>query len=171
LGGADQIHAANARVFQIPFNSKNKWMLTMFDDPLSMGCEKDEFDEKSSPRRIYVKGAPDVLIPRCTSYWSATEERILPLDSAALEQLVYLQKKWSGVGQRVIMLCSREYAAFEPLGSNAFGDEIAQHGLTDLTVVALLGIMDPPRPEIPQTVVDCRRAGVRFLATLASRRR
>jgi sodium/potassium-transporting ATPase subunit alpha len=160
LGGADEIRAANVRVFQVPFNSKNKWMLTMVDDP-SAG-EKDELDEKSSPRRIYVKGAPDVLIPRCSTYWSATEERILPLDDSAKAQLVGLQTKWSRGGQRVIMLCTREYVAFEPVGSNAFGNEVVEHGVSDLTIIALLGIIDPPRPEIPQAVADCRRAGIRF---------
>jgi sodium/potassium-transporting ATPase subunit alpha len=159
LGGADEIRAANSRVFQIPFNSKNKWMLTMFSP--STGGEK-VVDAKGSLFRLFVKGAPDILMPCSTSYWSATEQKVMPLDDVARAGLVALQQKWSRAGQRVIMLCSRDYAAFEPLGSNAFGDEVVEHAVADLTVVALLGIMDPPRPEIPQAVADCRRAGVRF---------
>ncbi|KAJ2251627.1 hypothetical protein GGI13_003738 [Coemansia sp. RSA 455] len=76
----------------------------------------------------------------------------------------------SGEGQRVLMLCRREFH-----GSNPFAGReddpaeleviVAAHN-TDLCIVGLVGIVDPPRKEIPSVVDICRRAGIRvFMVT------
>ncbi|KAF8968636.1 hypothetical protein BDZ97DRAFT_1799384 [Flammula alnicola] len=157
VGPASQVRESNAQIFQIPFNSKNKWMLTMYDASSSASSENP-----SGEKLIYVKGAPDILLPRCTSYWSAVTNDIQPFDASARSKLVALQEKWSRGGQRVILICTRHYTPHAPLSSNEFNPEITQHALENLTIIGLLGLMDPPRPEIPNTVADCRRAGCRF---------
>ncbi|KAJ5628181.1 hypothetical protein N7490_010409 [Penicillium lividum] len=139
------------RVHQIPFNSKNKWMLTMHQNPNS-----------STEYMIYVKGAPDVLLGRCSTYWSAVNNAVRPLDAHARQKLSDFQAKLSRRAERVIILCQRRYTPVHPLGSNGFSDEILESGVQDLTVVGIFGIIDPPRPETAQTVAACRRAGVRF---------
>ncbi|KAJ5082177.1 hypothetical protein N7532_011220 [Penicillium argentinense] len=139
------------RVHQIPFNSKNKWMLTMHEDPsLNKGY------------MLYVKGAPDVLLPRCYSYWSAIHNAVKPLDEEARQRFSDFQAKLSRRAERVIVLCQRVYVPKYPLGSNGFRDEIMASGPQDLTVLGLFGIIDPPRPETTNTVAACRRAGIRF---------
>ncbi|KAF8231370.1 calcium ATPase [Tricholoma matsutake] len=155
VGPASTIRDANAQTFQIPFNSKNKWMLTMFEGIHSTSVEKRQANV------VFVKGAPDILLPKCTSYYSAITNEILPFDASARSQLVARQESWSRGGQRVILVCMRHYMPYGPLGSTQFSDEV-MHCVEDLTVIGLLGIMDPPRPEILRTVFDCRRAGIRF---------
>ncbi|KAG6841610.1 hypothetical protein C0991_009035 [Blastosporella zonata] len=155
LGDAATIRNNNVQAFQIPFNSRNKWMLTMY----SAG---NNTSEKRPESLLFVKGAPDVLIPKCSSYWSARTNDIQPFDTEAKSKLVATQEKWSRGGQRVILVCMRHYTPYASLGSNDFGPEIARSGVESLTIVGLLGLMDPPRPEITTTVSDCRRAGVRF---------
>lgn len=66
--GTEPHHASSKRVFCIPFNSKNKWMLTMH--------QKTDSTDEEKGFRVYVKGAPDILSPACTSYWSKTENTI-----------------------------------------------------------------------------------------------
>ncbi|KAG6827950.1 hypothetical protein H0H92_009858 [Tricholoma furcatifolium] len=156
FGDAPGLRTANEQIFQIPFNSRNKWMLTMY------GTSSSKNSEKQSERLIFVKGAPDVLIPKCTSYWSAASNDVRPFDANAKARLVGLQEKWSRSGQRVIIVCMRYYTPHAYLGSNDFATEITQNGVEELTVVGLLGLMDPPRPETANTVKDARRAGVRF---------
>ncbi|KAG6843307.1 hypothetical protein H0H93_001457, partial [Arthromyces matolae] len=56
----------------------------------------------------------------------------------------------------------RHYTPYAALGSNDFAPEITRDGVEGLTVVGLLGLMDPPRPEAAHTVKECRRAGMRF---------
>jgi sodium/potassium-transporting ATPase subunit alpha len=61
-GIASTISNANPRVFHIPFNSKNKWMLSLHKNA-------DGFTSSNAAKQQYlmfVKGAPDVLLPRCT---------------------------------------------------------------------------------------------------------
>ncbi|KAJ5204259.1 uncharacterized protein N7498_005138 [Penicillium cinerascens] len=139
------------RIHQIPFNSKNKWMLTMHHDPAA-----------SKGYLIYVKGAPDVLLGRCSSYWSALHNAERPLDEAARQRFSSFQAKLSRRAERVIVICQRHYVPTTEPGSNGFNDEVMASGVQDLTVLGIFGIIDPPRPETAQTVAQCRRAGIRF---------
>jgi sodium/potassium-transporting ATPase subunit alpha len=144
LNGFDRIH-------QIPFNSKNKWMLTLNRDPNS-----------SKEFLLYVKGAPDVLLNRCSTYWSGVHNAVRPLDHEARERFSNFQAKLSRRAERVIVICRRRYVPRSTPGSNEFSDEIMESGVQDLTVLGIFGIVDPPREETAQTVAACRRAGIRF---------
>ncbi|KAG6880574.1 hypothetical protein C0993_005718, partial [Termitomyces sp. T159_Od127] len=93
-----------------------------------------ENSEKSAAGHIFVKGAPDVLIPSCTSYFSARTNDVRPFDAAARANLVATQEKWSRAGQRVILLCMREYLPYHAVGTNDFSTEITKKGLEELTV-------------------------------------
>ncbi|KAJ2066322.1 hypothetical protein GGI03_005307 [Coemansia sp. RSA 2337] len=81
-----------------------------------------------------------------------------------------LQRRWSGEGQRVPMLCRREFHGFNPFAGREDDPAeleviVAAHN-TDLCIVGLVGIVDPPRKEIPSVVDICRRAGIRvFMVT------
>jgi sodium/potassium-transporting ATPase subunit alpha len=145
------ILAPYERVHQIPFNSKNKWMLTLHRDPKST----KEFI-------LYVKGAPDVLLDRCATYWSAVHNAVRPLDGEARERFSNFQVKLSRRAERVIVICQRRYIPRSAPGSNNFSNEIIDHGVQDLTVLGIFGIVDPPRPETASTVAACRKAGIRF---------
>ncbi|PFH60011.1 hypothetical protein XA68_11564 [Ophiocordyceps unilateralis] len=136
------------RLFQIPFNSSNKWMLTLHDD--------------GGEYRVFVKGAPDVLLPACARYWSRRSGAIEPLtdnDRAAINRY---QDLLAGRAERVILLCEKTIRPTHALGSNDFAAEVTDSAVADLTVIGILGIVDPPRPETADTVAACRRAGARF---------
>ncbi|KAF9886065.1 hypothetical protein FE257_012125 [Aspergillus nanangensis] len=139
------------RIHQIPFNSKNKWALTMHKDP-----------DNTGDYLVFVKGAPDVLLPKCTSYLSGVDNGIKPLDDNARTMLSGFQADLSRRAERVIVICQRHYTARAAVGTNDFNDEILTEGVQDLTVIGIFGIFDPPRPETAHTVAACRSAGARF---------
>lgn len=141
------------RVFQIPFNSKNKYMLTVHTNT-------EEKDAKEY--RVFVKGAPDVLLPACTAYWSRKANAVRPLDAAAKIAFKTYQDTLSRNAERVIVLCEKTVTPRNAINTNAFSDEIAADAMSNLTVIGILGIIDPPRPETAATVRECRRAGARF---------
>ncbi|KAJ3340832.1 hypothetical protein HDU93_006124 [Gonapodya sp. JEL0774] len=154
IASTDSIRATNIPSYSVPFNSKNKWMLRMFGS---------NFDaDSASEFLVYVKGAPDVVLPACASYWSSTGNKVVELSDGVMESAVALQEKWSRNGFRVIALCSRRYSPHNALDSNALTDELTSKCFRDLTLVGMIAIIDPPRPETKQTVADCRRAGMRF---------
>jgi sodium/potassium-transporting ATPase subunit alpha len=154
IQGADRVKMANARVHSIPFNPNNKWMLTLYP----------EGKESSSPGqyRAYVKGAPEVLLAASTKYWSTETDSIVALSSDDRCQFRELQNRLCRNAERVIVLCERTIFATNPPGTNAFSDEIREGALQDLTVIAMVGILDPPRAEAAMTVAACRQSGSRF---------
>lgn len=155
----DEGQAQRARDFEIPFNSKNKWMLTMYRNTTSTSSAGSG---KGDEYQVYVKGAPDVLLPACTRYWSHKTHSIQPLDSAARVAFKTLQDRRSRRAERVIVLCEKIMKPISRQGTNAFSDEVAINAISDLTVVCIMGIIDPPRMETAATISECRRAGSRF---------
>ncbi|KAF7552214.1 hypothetical protein G7Z17_g4463 [Cylindrodendrum hubeiense] len=147
----DGLKKTTPRVFEVPFNSKNKWMLALF-----------ESDDNRGKYRAIVKGAPDILLPGCTQYWSYESNSVQPLDDEARAKFQHIQDEASRRAERVIVLCEKLISPHGVAGTNAFSDEITHSVIEDLTVVGMLGIIDPHRPEIPETVEQCRRSGIRF---------
>ncbi|KAF5133337.1 Potassium-transporting ATPase alpha chain 2 [Metarhizium anisopliae] len=153
--GGDFGTAIVPRLSQIAFNSKNKWMLTLHR-------KEADSDGSSGEYQVFVKGAPDVLLPTCTKYWSKKTNSVQPMDETARSAFKTYQDKLSRNAERVIVLCEKTLTAKNAVGTNAFSDEVALRATEDLTIVGILGIIDPARPETAHTVAECRRAGARF---------
>ena len=152
---------SHEKLFEIPFNSRNKWMLSVI---------RERKAAEDARTWILVKGAPDVLFPACTHYLDADGQSQY-LDSRSRNNLQALQMRWSSQGQRVLALCRRspsvatskiDYANTNP---NTI-EEAMYADLQDLTLVGLVGIRDPPRPDVKNAIAIIRRAGVRvFMVT------
>ncbi|KAH7907654.1 hypothetical protein BJ138DRAFT_1116511 [Hygrophoropsis aurantiaca] len=142
--------------FEIPFNSRNKWMLSVIS-PAEEGEEHGCW--------MLVKGAPDVLFGACGSVMQSDGTSI-PFDTAARQTLSALQREWSSQGQRVLALCRKPLAGFKTQLSSNDMEELMYAELDDLTLVGLVGIRDPPRSDVPSAIETIRRAGVRvFMVT------
>ncbi|KAF7355408.1 Calcium ATPase transmembrane domain M-containing protein [Mycena sanguinolenta] len=141
-------------IFEIRFNSRNKWMLSLVQE------------QHGDKMYMCVKGAPDVLFGHCTSVARADGTK-LPLNVGALAQIQAVQQAWSNNGQRVLALCRRELDLIKLQGlSPEELEDLMYEELRDLTLVGLVGIRDPPRPDVPQAIAVIRRAGVRvFMVT------
>ena len=167
--GIDTPHllASWDKVFEIPFNSKNKWMLTVVSERKSAQQEK-EIDTEDPECWMLVKGAPDVLFPSC-SYIMKPDGTILDLDEPTLARVSTLQAEWSNSGLRVLALCRRSLAStkISPESmSKSEMEETVHSEFRGLTLVGLVGIRDPPRADVPEAVNIIRRAGVRvFMVT------
>ncbi|KAG0353273.1 hypothetical protein BG005_007417 [Podila minutissima] len=168
------------RTNEIPFNSRNKWMMTICqgsaDQPQviknlfgsDMICATNSANEKGS-QLVFVKGAPDVLLPYCTSFLSGTTNAPQQLSDEWASELSRIQEAWSCRGQRVLMLCKGRFSPYLVDGTHGSGsaatalqEELTRQGLQELCIIGLVGIMDPPRPEIKGMIAACRRAGARF---------
>ncbi|KAJ9634171.1 hypothetical protein H2204_006502 [Knufia peltigerae] len=150
-----EVRNTHAKLGEIAFNSKNKFMVTVHN-------YSQERCSEEPPHLMLVKGAPDVLLPKCTSYWSYQGGKILELDDIARADLMGCQTKMSRNAERVILLCQKELTPSNAVGSNGFAQELQGSAIQDLTVIGIVGIFDPPRPEAAVTVAACRRAGIRF---------
>jgi sodium/potassium-transporting ATPase subunit alpha len=106
---------------------------------------------------LMVKGAPDVLLKRCTHVNNPTGGAPLPLDEVTLARLVAVQEAWAAKGQRVLLFAKRTVRSTDmlqasPYDSPEFADYVNMELNQDLIVVGLVGLVDPPRDDIPETV-------------------
>lgn len=117
---------------------------------------------------LTIKGAPDVLIGRCSKYISIEGESKV-LDDSTLAKIENTKNTWSSNGRRVILLARKTICKeqMRELATSAnFEDEISHHARSGLTFVGIVGIVDPPRDEIPSVVSTLRGAGIRiFMVT------
>jgi sodium/potassium-transporting ATPase subunit alpha len=88
-----------------------------------------------------------------------------PLDENTRSSIERTKDLWSSQGKRVILLARKvlfkDNILSEPTSSN-FESEVMDHAKSSLTLVGLVGIVDPPRDEIPSVISILRRAGIRI---------
>ncbi len=102
---------------------------------------------------ILVKGAPEVLLARSTSVLEG--DAVIPLSPPRRQAWQRANETLAAQGLRVIASASRE------LPAESFGpDADPLRCIRDLTLLALVGLMDPPRPEARESIQRCRRAGI-----------
>ena len=131
------------RVGELPFSSERKLMSTLHADR-----------EREGRVRVFTKGAPDVLLPRCSHELvgdgtRALDERRRAEIRAANEALAAQALRTLGV-------------AFRSLPPDALAGRAADAALEhDLVFAGLVGMIDPPRAEAAQAVARAKAAGVR----------
>ena len=105
---------------------------------------------------LCVKGAPDVLLTRCTHVVAPGNDRPLNLTYAARQRIVAIQEQWAAQGRRVLVLARRVVTRdllpneIDPYAEGF--DELIDGLNSELTIVGLVGLIDPLKPDIPDTV-------------------
>ncbi len=106
------------------------------------------FHRRKDGIRIFVKGAPETLIAMADRM--DAEGQAVPIDN---EMLLHQKEELAGSGLRVLAFAQAEIDA-KPDG------EYGYHHLVDLTFLGMAGMQDPVRPEVPDAIRDCYRAGI-----------
>lgn len=129
------------RVGEVPFSSSRKLMSSVHRDPGTPGR-----------LRVFTKGAPDVLLGRCTHELAGKEAR--PLTDERRLAILEGNERLAGDALRTLGIASRTL----PDGTvEAWNEGVEQ----DLVFLGLVGMMDPPRDEAKQAVERARSAGIR----------
>src|SRR3954447_5305929 len=134
-GGLDitETRAALPRVAEVPFDSDYKFMATFHEMK----------DAAGDPiLRCYVKGAPDVVIARATNLRNP-DGTLLPLTADNQHVALEANDRIANAGERVMVVAQRD---FDPASVTGAGDHLLDL-VQDLTLLAMVGIVDPPRPE------------------------
>lgn len=129
-------YPAWARLDSIPFESQHRFMATFHRD-----AQGDPW--------IFVKGAPERILEMCASQMERSGEH--PLDREYWERMA---GETAAQGLRVLALAFRKA---EPQGDRLDLADMRE----GFTLLALAGIIDPPREEAIQAVSQCHRAGIR----------
>lgn len=135
-GDENKVREEFPRLQEIPFDSDRKLMSTLHF--------------RNNRYEMLIKGAPDVLLARCTTIDQNGE--ILPLTDEIRSAIVDQNRDFSSQGLRVLAFAKKVLSENRPL---TLEDE------NDLIFTGLIAMMDPPRVESAPAVADCRRAGIR----------
>jgi Ca2+-transporting ATPase len=127
------------RVAEVPFESGRMFMAT--------------FHTEGEAMRVFVKGAPDVVLGRCDTLLGSRGAE--PLDDGLRRAVVDENERMASRGLRVLAVASHSI----PAASSSPGSDPIPH-VSGLTLIGLVGLMDPPRPEARQAIEQCKAAGI-----------
>jgi len=105
-----------------------------------------------SGARVSVKGAPEVIVPRCTSWLGPAG--LVPLDVAVRRQLESEVERLAQQGLRVLAVAER---------SASSRSEVADERVSDMELLGFLGLADSVRPTAAAAVADLRAAGIKVV--------
>ena len=133
------------RVAEVPFDSDYKFMATFHNMTNHQG---------QPVVRCFVKGAPDVLIARAGSFWIPGGEE-LPITDETRPIALKENDRMAAAGERVMVVARRDFdrQTFDPKANLI-------DLVTDLTLLTMVGIVDPPRPEARDAIAKCHNAGI-----------
>jgi magnesium-transporting ATPase (P-type) len=103
---------------------------------------------------IFTKGAPDVLLERCTHLQLGQE--VIPLDLERRAQIVAGIDSLSDAALRTLAVAWRKLAP----GEERLANEALEH---DLVFIGTVGMMDPPREEVASAIEEAHDAGIRVI--------
>lgn len=136
----EEILKAQPRVAEAPFDSDRKMMSTLHD----LGGRIVQ----------YTKGAPDVILSRCSKYISPVDGKIKELDDKTREVLLAHNKSLADKALRVL---ASAFAYYDSLPEDVSPENIEK----DMIFIGLTGMMDPVRAEVVEAVKRCQAAGIR----------
>jgi len=125
------------RLDEAPFDSDRKRMATL--------------NRVEGRLFIMLKGAGESVLPLCDTI--RQQGKTVPLDSNTIAGLVEKNRAMAAEGLRVIALAYREL------------DSLPENGIREdgMVFAGLMGLVDPPRPEVPLALEQCRTAGIKVI--------
>ena len=125
------------KVSEVPFDTDRKRLSTLCRTPAGLS--------------LYTKGALETVLPLCTRVQISAET--LPLTPELREKFAAAQEVLAEKGLRVLAFACRTVAEDEPKENPEY----------DLILLGLVGLEDPPRPEVPDAIRKCHEAGIRVI--------
>jgi Ca2+-transporting ATPase len=152
-----ELERAYPRINEIPFDSTRKRMTTVHRilDPRPEDASPFYDDRAREWEVVATKGAPDIVLELCSQVQTMQDE-VRPMDEEAGRAILQANAEMARQALRVLALAFR----VEPKAPAEATPEAMEHSLT---FAGLIGMIDPPRPEVQPALQTARRAGVRTM--------
>ncbi|KAG9462724.1 hypothetical protein GDO78_023250, partial [Eleutherodactylus coqui] len=150
LGKVMERRQKNEKVFEIPFNSSNKYHVSIHK-------------LEDSPEHSYLlvmKGAPERILDRPSTIMIEGQE--YPLDEKMKENFQTAYMALGSLGERELGFCQFMLPSFYGSGY-PFSAENGNFPLDNLCFVGLISMIDPPRSTVPDAVMKCRSSGIKVI--------
>ncbi len=126
-----------------PFNKQNELAFNSERKMMSVAGK-----EESGTLTVYAKGAPEVLLAKCTQVLQAGE--VVALDESSRQQILAQNTEFASQALRVLGF------AYKPAEQVDYTED-------QLIWLGLQAMIDPPRDEVKQAIQDCKTAGIRVI--------
>ena len=151
VGDVMKFRSQNAKVCEVPFNSTNKFHVTIHEtedpnDPCYLLC---------------MKGAPERIIERSSTILLNGIEK--PIDEDMRNAFNTAYNELGGLGERVIGFCDMKLPADKYPPGYPFNADDTNFPLSGLRFLGLVSMIDPPRAAVPDAVAKCRSAGIKVI--------
>merc|ERR1712062_136045 len=152
MGKVMDYRRGNPKVCEIPFNSTNKFQVSIHE------TEKTD-NEKGY--LLVMKGAPERILDRCSTIHINGKD--LELTEEWKEKFNNAYMELGGLGERVLGFCDLRLDEKKFPNGFAFDPDEVNFPLENLRFVGLMSMIDPPRAAVPDAVSKCRSAGIKVI--------
>nr|KAF6290220.1 ATPase Na+/K+ transporting subunit alpha 2 [Myotis myotis] len=149
-GSVRKMRDRNPKVAEIPFNSTNKYQLSIH-----------EREDSPQSHVLVMKGAPERILDRCSSILVQGKE--IPLDKEMQDAFQNAYMELGGLGERVLGFCQLNLPSGKFPRGFKFDTEELNFPTEKLCFVGLMSMIDPPRAAVPDAVGKCRSAGIKVI--------
>lgn len=143
--------SVHPRLLTLEFSRDRKSMSTLIKHPNEKG-----------KGLLLVKGAPESILERCTSIYTGSQASSVPIDSNHRSLIASKVEDYGRHGLRTLALAqvasSLDVKCYRSESSADYA-----HFEQNLALVGLVGMMDPPRAEVPAAIARCKSAGIRVI--------
>ncbi|KAJ3202682.1 hypothetical protein HDU82_007181 [Entophlyctis luteolus] len=138
------------KVFEIPFNSSNKWAMTIHKKKHATGS-----------LMLYIKGAPERVLKLCTTIHDG--KSVVPFTPEHSNQFDEMYTVFASKGHRVLAFACLALNEKEFPADFAFSKDPINYPTTSFTFLGLTSLEDPPKHGVREAVGKCRAAGIRVM--------
>lgn len=121
-------------------------------------------------QRLLVKGAPESIVERCTHVLVGSKAKKVAIERRHVDLLLQEVVEYGNRGLRVIAFASTDKLPSKSQLSSAKTTEEYQELEQGLTFIGLVGMLDPPRPEVAAAIRKCKEAGIRVVVITGDNR-
>ncbi len=147
IGNTSAFRNIYRKVFEIPFNSSNKFQLSI---------HKAETEDNYL---LLMKGAPEIIIKKCATIFIDGTEQLIT--DEWIEEFNITCTTLGSLGERVLGFC--DLSLSKNIYSSAHKFDIENLPLENLRFLGLISMIDPPRATVPDAVRKCRAAGIKVI--------
>ncbi|KAF3919418.1 hypothetical protein ABW21_db0207994 [Orbilia brochopaga] len=119
--------------------------------------------ESNGDEKLFVKGAPESILERCTSIIRGRDGKKVAMTPAHAQMVSDKVSSYAKQGLRVIALAFIDGISSHPMLHNATTSQDYLSLEQNMTFVGAVAMLDPPRPEVAESIRKCKEAGIRVV--------